>query len=332
MSESAASISDQIEEAYDAALQPVEEAPVDPPETPPETPPEEEPQEIAAEAEEEAEEELLEPQEHWGNEYKETFRTMNRAQQDRWLEREKMFEDKQRERSEEYGRVNTELENSKAAISQFQNMISPLVSDWERQGLAPSQGLMRLVALEKDLRDNPATAVIRMAEQYGVNLEQEIANQPYIDPQTREMQRRVREQEEALETMKRQQTQAREQEQQRVQENAFRQLQAFAGTTDESGAPKYPYVNDPMVQTYMSDALAGGQANSLADAYEQAIGKMREHPFYRDQVQQSTQSTQKKVQRAKEASKVVRGDAPEPITPTNEDAAILKMLEDAGLE
>lgn len=329
MSDSAAedlSYDDQLEAAWDEHNKPEEEIEeTEAPEAVEETTEEpEEATEEAEEPEEEPEADLLEPHQHWKEEDKALFRTLNRQQQEGYLDREKRFQ-------RHYDSTASGFNQAKAAINEYQQMLSPLVQDWERQGLPPSQGLMRLVALEKDLRDNPAQALIRLAGERGVNLEQEYANQPYVDPQVRQVQEELRRVNEEMDKAKRYKEETLQQQQQASQDYAYQQLQTFANTKDDAGNQKYPYINDKTVMSVMGEAMETGQVTNLHDAYEAAMNHMRNHPFFKDQVSKQSDSVQAKVKKAKSASKVVRGET-SAASITNQDADILQMLEDAGLE
>lgn len=288
--------------------------------------PEAEKPEASAEDQPEAEhEELLTPHEHWPSNIKEVFSTFNRSQQDAWMERERLVEAGFREKKAQFDSVN-------GAFSELQEMIKPLVPDWDRQGFTPSQGVRRLVTLEKDLRENPSEAVIRLARDYGVNLEQTIQDQPYVDPQTRAIQDELRREREWRENFERQQAQQAQQQQQAVQQQAVQQIQQYASSVDESGNLKYPYITDDTVLVHMTNAIQAGQAHDVLSAYDAAMNKLKSHPFFKDQVQQQTSQAQAVVQKAKNASKTVTGEAPSGKTSTNQDAETLRMLEEAGFE
>lgn len=311
----------QLEAAWDAQQEASNEEPEateaeEAPEAPEADNPDEEP---------EAEElEQIEPHQHWSNEDKEAFKTLSRPQQDAWVDRERRY-------SHQYDNTARELNSTKQAVGEFHNMISPLVEGWERHGFSPTQGLTRMVALERDLRNDPQAALLRLAKESGVDLEKVHAEQPYVDPQTRQLQEQLRKETEWRENFERQQEQTVQRQQQQVQQQALTQLENFASATDESGNLKYPYVQDKTVMEMMGESIRGGQAQNLPDAYEQAVNSLRSHPLFQEQAQQLSSDTQAKVKKARGASKVVRGDT---ATAENydEDAAILKMLEDAGLE
>ena len=273
---------------------------------------------------EEVEEEKLAPHQHWPAEIKETFAGMTRPQQETWMERERTFE-------QGFQAKAGELNGAKQAIDEFQGMISPLVDGWQRQGITPSAGLMKMVALERDLRENPAQALIGLASQVGVDLQQEVASQPYVDPQTKAIQNELRELKESREREQRETEQRTQLQQQYATENAKQQFFTFANATDESGKPKYPYVNTKEVMGFMGEAMQGGQFTTLEAAYEGAIAYMRNHPFYKDQVTDKTQSVKQKVERAKKASKTVESKANPGSTSASLDAQIMEQLEAHGI-
>jgi hypothetical protein len=270
-------------------------------------------------------EDLLEPQQHWPDNIKEVFTTFNRSQQEAWMERERLVQSGFEQRR-------AELENVKGAMTGFQELIAPLVPEWDRQALSPSAGVRRLVALEKDLRENPSQALTRLAQEYGVNLEQTIQDQPYVDPQTRALQTELQELKGWREEQERQRQQSAQQQQQAVQQQAVQQIQQYASLQDDSGNLKYPYITDDTVLIHMTNAVQSGQAVDVLSAYEVAMEKMKGHPFFKAQVQQQSKQAQATVQKAKNASKTVTGDAPTGSPTTNQDAETLRMLEEAGYD
>ena len=315
-------------EAAEAAAQEAEQPEESPEETPeePTEEPEEAPEEPEEEPEEEAEEEpeaLLDPLHHWPEAQKAVFSTLTRTQQDERMERERQFERGFQEKQAELG-------NALKANEEFVSIINPVVENWQRLGMAPSQGLTRMVALEKDLSADPKAALLRLAETYGVDLPAAVADQPYVDPQTRQLQTQLRQQQETMENFQRQQEDFRRQQEQEAQDNAYRELQIFVDTQDDSGQPKYPFARDKQILTMMGEFIQAGQAQNLPDAYEQAVGTFKNHPVYQSQVQASQSSTQAKVQRAKNASKTTKGEQSNPSY--NEDAALLDQLGQMGYE
>ena len=291
----------------------------------------EEATEEVAEAPEEAAPELMEPHAHWSEDYKNMFSALpSREHQEAVLQRERLFEQgisQKAAEAKQYQQVNQE----------FQQMISPLVQDWQRQGMTPSQGLMTLVALQNDLKSDPKAALVRLAQQQQVDLKSTWEEQPYVDPQTQQLQQMVQQQQQVLQNMQRQQQEQTQQaqlhQQQAVKNNAIQQLAAFASETDESGQLKYPYVKDKTVMEVMSESLTTGQSQSLEQAYSGAVSYLRGHPLFKDMVSQSSEEQAAKVQRAKQASKVAKGQhASSAIEVDDLEADILKQLDAAGYE
>ena len=289
-------------------------------------------EEVAGESEEVAHvEELMEPHAHWSEDYKSMFSALpTRAHQEAVLQRERLFEQGISQKA-------AEAKQHHQANQEFQQMISPLVQDWQRQGMTPSQGLMTLVALQNDLKTDPKAALVRLAQQQQIDLKSTWEEQPYVDPQTLQLQQTVQQQQQALENMQRQQyeqtQQAQLRQQQAVRNNAMQQLATFASETDENGQPKYPYVQDKTVMEVMSESLKTGQSQSLEQAYSGAVSYLRGHPLFKDMVSQSSEEQAAKVQRAKQASKVARGQhASTAIEVDDLEADILKQLDEAGYE
>mgnify|MGYP003153916070 CR=1 FL=1 len=320
MSEEAPSIDDQIAEALEEAEKPVETEVVS------EEVEEEAPEEAQeAPAEEEPEEEelpLLEPQNHWHADDKAFFSTLSREQQDAYV----AHEARQKHRYDEKA---AQANQAAAAVKDFQALVSPAMEEWSRRAISPSQGITQLIQLQQDLIKDPGAALMRLAGEHRVDLGKLHEEQPYIDPQTRQVQSQMREQEERIAQMQRE----REQESRRQQELAGERFKAdyfaFAGAQNEDGTKKYPYAEDKTVLQFMTEAVQTRQAFDIPGAYEWAVSQLSSHPMMQQKVTESKESTRAKVQKAKAASKTVKGD-PATDKPTDIDTAIMRDLEAAG--
>lgn len=269
----------------------------------------------------------LEPLHHWPEAYKGLFKELTPANQKLYMERERKFEDAYRSKS-------TEAAQASRALDDFRKIIAPHLQGWQRQGLTPSQGVTRWAALEKDLQEKPAETLIGLAKQMGVDLGEAIAEQPYVHPAVAGLQDELRQVRETLAQREEHDRQAAQRQRQSQSEAALHQIEAFASETNPDGSKKYPLVEDRLVMQTMSQLLTAGQVRDLPAAYEGAIAHLKQHPLYQETQAQQVQTAQADVTRAEKASRTVQPSAE--AAPAggidDDDAAILRQLEAAGLE
>lgn len=279
-------------------------------------------QEEAAEAEEsEVEEESppIEARHHWKAADKELFAEMPRNVQQRWLEREDEFQSGMVKKGEELAQVRQFQESVQSAVS-------PYVQDWQIKGIDPYTGFQRALAIVGKLDKDPQSALVELAQERGVNLEQAIQDAPYVDPQVHELQRQVRELSEQQETVQQSQTQAQ-------QQGIEQTLRDFEDARDADGNPKHPHFQ--RLFEPMGIYIKTGKAQGLEDAYELA---MRYDPDIQNELAQQNkvstiQSKKESAKRAKAASKTVDSPSTGVTKPTQTlDDAIMEQLEAQGVQ
>lgn len=298
--------------------------------------PTEEPTEAPAEVSEETaqvteeapplEEEKLSPHEHWKAEYKDGFSGMSRPQQDLWLQREKEFE-------QGYQQRGRELNQAKQFVNELHGIIEPVVNDWARQGLKPDAGIRRAIALEQALRDNPAETLISLAQERGVDLQQSWAQQPYEDPAIQEMRKQITELKREREQGQARQEEAQREDYARQHQAAMAQIAGMRDAKDESGNPKYPYIEHLVGN--MTEALTSGRAQTLETAYDLAAQELRSHPLVKDVLAKSTREaadrSQAEADKAREASRTVDSNTTGTANqPKSLDDDILEAIEAHG--
>lgn len=223
---------------------------------------------------EEVIEEVVEPElppidapNSWKKEFKDSFSGIDRSVQEYILQREQDFE-------RGIGEKGQELASFRQRVEQFDNALSPLVQNWQMQGLAPEQGLQSLVAWSQALQSNPQGTLLELAKQYNVNLEETLADQPYVDPAIQQYEQQIRDMQAQMESFQNQQSQAQ-------QNAALQQLDAFEKATDAEGNLKHPWFNYsvtgqngeiryPVVED-MSYLMQTGKCQDTYTAYETAV-------------------------------------------------------------
>ena len=284
-------------------------------------------EEPTEEPSEPVEEEKLTPYDHWKAEYKETFNGMSRAQQEAWIAREREFDQGIQAKGQELGQA-------KRFVAELHSIIEPIANDWARQGLQPAAGIRRAIALKQALRDDPQKALLQLAQERGVDLQQTWAEQPYVDPKVQQLERQLTEQRRQQEEWLAQQEAQREQYAQQQRQQAEQQILTMAEAKSESGELLYPHMQHVMGN--MAQILNNGHANSLESAYHLAVQELRNHPVLRDVLQSQTKATaesrKQEADKAKAASRAVESNTTGATsTPKSLDQDILEALEANGI-
>lgn len=196
----------------------------------------------------------------WGKQYKETFAQIagnpeQRAVAEKWLEQWK-------ETQGYVTRKDQEFADYRKRLDPVYSVIQPYEQYWAQQGMTTETGVRQLLAYAEGLARDPASMIPHLAQMYGVDLQQLVAEQPYIPQEMVALQQQI------------QQLQHANQQQQYQQQQAFHarlgeEIRAFQTATDEQGIPKAPHferVFDTML------ALArGGAAKNIQEAYDKAV-------------------------------------------------------------
>lgn len=160
-------------------------------------------------------------------------------------------------------------------------------------GTDPHTFVRQLVGYYGQLQANPAQTILQLAQQFGVDLEQAIAERPYTDPATSALEQRLNQLEGARH---REMVESRQQESNRI----MQQIQTFAGETDASGNLTHPHFEQ--VQENMTRLINGGVASDLESAYKTAC-KLQEIPATQakgdDEAEKAKQEAARKAAQAK---------------------------------
>lgn len=311
--EEASSLLEDLDAAWDAVEEPEQEEQQHEPEeaeAEPESSEEEEaaPEETQASGDSEAEEDEesdetpIEPPQHWAEEHKDTFRNLPPSAQEFVLQRHRQMEADYTRKSQEVAEVRKALEPAKAHISQM--------------GVSEGEYVRRLAAADQYLTQNPKQGVEWLAKQYGVKLdtgEQGTEEDEFKDPYVQQLEEKVN----ALES----QFQSRQQQEQHASEQQIQQqIEQFASEKDEKGDYKRPHFEQ--VKTHMGALMNSGAAESLEEAYDQAVWARPDlrsellEQQKREAAQQEKQRRKEKAQKAKKAttpaSTGATTEAPEP--------------------
>lgn len=186
-----------------------------------------------------------------------------------------------------FGRQGHEYGNYRRQMDPIAEVISPYVQQFQMNGMTPQQGLTQVLAFADSLARNPdqtfpqlasmykpsnAGQVIQaLAQAWGADLGQVTQEQPYIDPAIQQMLGGVAQELRSVKEWRYQQ----EHEARTAQQAAVLQkLDAFMAAKDETGAPKYPYLD--RLQDRMAAIINGGMVDrrdpeAMQKAYDMAF-------------------------------------------------------------
>lgn len=173
----------------------------------------------------------------------------------KWQEQWKETEGFVTQRNQEYAGFRREAEP-------LLEVIKPYSQYWAQQGLSPAQGVTQVLSYAEALANDPASVIPQLAEMYGVDLRQLVAEQPYVDPEVAALKQQLA----AIQNER--QTWAQQQQQQQHTRIA-EEIQAFQSATDEQGNPKAPHFD--RVFDRMLGLARGGLAQNIQDAYDMAV-------------------------------------------------------------
>lgn len=161
-----------------------------------------------------------------------------------------------------------EQENSKYRknFDPINEFLTPYAQQWASEGMDTISGLRQIMAFRDGLLNNPQETLMRLADMTGVNLQEALADAPYIDPHVQKLQQEQQNLIYELQNMKRQE-ELRTQEQNK--QWLFSQVQAFETAKDIDGNLKHPHAAE-----VFNDMLAlhsMGRAADVEEAYSLAV-------------------------------------------------------------
>jgi hypothetical protein len=263
--------------------------------------------ELEAAAEEAEEVEEVAPPEHWSDEDKQAFVAMDESGREWALRLESNFHKGIEEKSKE-------LKKFRDAIEPYKHLVPP--------GVAEEQVVQQLLNAQAYLQQNPVEGIKWLMQSYGVDEKQfapaetPVEDDLYIDPQVKALQDQIAELKRSNESS----LQKAESERQRAY---FAQIQSFKDETDDNGELLHPHFQ--AVSPVMSGLLTSGRAQTMEDAYQQAVWAVPEYREaeverkIREHAEKQRQATQEAAEKAEKASKTVKGKqsanaAPKPRT------------------
>lgn len=260
-------------------------------------------------------------------EQKATFAALPRPVQEQVVAVEKAREAEYTRRSQEFAEFKRTAEPLVQALQPFQEYLTKIAP---ATGMQPHQLVSSILAAEYNLRtgspEQKYAAFAHLAQQYGVDLGALSRGEVAMpDPTITQLRQQLSD----LQQWKAVQEQTFQQHQ---QEQVSSAIQAFESAKDESGKPKYPYFQ--AVKGTMGQIMAEGKAQTLEDAYAQAVAPIMADLSAAMQKQTQLEESQKQARLAKaEKAAPVRssGNQPGGQVVKGLDAHISRALEAAGL-
>lgn len=253
----------------------------------------------------------LAPPDRWNQKFKDPFNALGglqagqplpegfdpRAVQQAWLD---FHEDRQS--------YVTPLEQERAQLrsqlDRYNQVLAPYEQSWRMAGMTPEQGVSQLLAWSAALQQDPQTALRKLAQSYGVDINQMVDQQEWVPPEVADLRNQVDHLNNALTQF---QTNAVSQQKYQQETAIEQQLTAFRTATDEHGNPKHPHYEtlEPLMAGIYTSALQQVQRGALAEMpsleaiYEQAAYA---HPDIRNELMRSREE-QEAAQKAAAAKK-----------------------------
>lgn len=237
----------------------------------------------------------------WGQKYKETFSKIagspeQRAAAEAWLEQWKEtqgYVTKKEQEAAEY----------RKRFDPIHDVIKPYEHYWHQQGMDAASGVRQLVSYAEQLARNPRAMIPQLAQMYGVDIAELVAEQPYIDPQVAQLQAELQAVRGGLQQ---QQLQQQQQQYNRLTE----EVRAFETATDENGNPRHPHF--ARVFDHMIGLARGGLASTIQDAYEKAVylDKDLQAELSAQRAQSEAVTRAAEAKKALDASRTVKSKAP----------------------
>lgn len=196
----------------------------------------------------------------WGKQYKDVFGKIagspdHRDVAEAWVNHWKETQGYITKRDQEYAAY-------RQRFDPIYERIRPYEQYWQMQGMTAEAGVTQLLSYAEALARDPASMIPQLAQMYGVDLNQLVQQQPYVDPEVQTLKQQ-------LQQMQQAQQQSVQQQQYQVQHRLTEEIRAFADSVDEQGNPKAPHFQ--RVFDKMVGLARGGLAKDIQSAYDLAV-------------------------------------------------------------
>ena len=290
---------------------------------------------------------LLEAPEFWSKEQKELFTQLQGFENSRgiaegwvnqWNDNQKYITQKSQSLADE----RRQFENQLNEYNHYQQALQGILPTWQAQGIAPSVGIAQMAHYGQMLHTDPQALIHEVAKFAGIDLNQLVEDQPYIDPAVQD---RLR----TLEQINQQLQQAIGQNQQGQQEQQLRAnvelAQRFIDAKGEDGNALHPHIqqDSPYAERIGQDVLFLlqnpnsdiAQTTDISERFKKAYEKaVQFHPDIQNEIKEAQEKAaakerQAKAEEAKKAS--VRTDSKSKDAPKRNPSNINEIFDDFSL-
>ncbi len=233
--------------------------------------------------------EALEPPEYFTKEQKEAFKAIqDRQAQEAWVSQYNEHQKYITQKSQEIAEQKRNLET----FNQYQQAIQPLNEHWQKNAIHPAMGLAQLAHYGQMMYSNPQGLIQEIAQSAGIDLNQVVEDQPYIDPNTRSLQQE-------LQQLKQYIGQTQQEKANQSAQAIQHEVNVFADAKDSNGNLAHPYIEK--VAPIMAQLIQtqGNGIDDLQSAYDFAT---QYNPEIQKEVQAQAEKERAK-QRQAEADK-----------------------------
>ena len=260
------------------------------------------------------------PPEHWSSADKDEFESLPDGARDFVLRRYKSMEG-------DYTEKTKAIAGDRARFEKLDHVLAPHREQFAQSGVDEAAAVAQLFQAQRYLQTQPVEALRWLAQTAGVDLSQlggSAANEEdpdeWVDPQVKQLQQRLNQQESYMASLQEQQARERE-------TGFLQQIQGFQHQKSADGELSHPHMEAVMPQ--MTGLLQSRQATSLQDAYDKAIWmvpEIREKVLSSSKEQQTAEQT-RRVKRAKRAGREVKSESA-PVEP-NRPMSLRETLQKA---
>jgi hypothetical protein len=204
----------------------------------------------------------------WSSDERARFTSLPKDAQDFVLSRQKAMESN-------YNRKLTEAGEFRKSVEPLASVTQEHADYFASLGAAPHEAIRNMVAVSRVLDTGTYAQKVQILQQLAHNYGLPFALQQAEDPHAPGGQRyaEIYDQRAELANTRAQLEQIRRAHEATQQQTFVSQVQAFAGTQDANGNPKYPFFEQ--VRGAMSQMMLAGQAATLEDAYAKAVGPIQ---------------------------------------------------------
>jgi len=213
-------------------------------------------EEVATEVEGSPETEEVEAPQHWSAKDREEFSKIPSEGRELVLRRYKEME-------ADYTRKTQRLAEESRSSRELEKVFEPYEQVLALNGVDKSALLKQYLAIDANMGKDPEGTLKWLAQQRGIDLNSLAgAEETYVEPEIAEIRKHYQEFRQEISNIRNDLNQVKT-------VPISQQVELFAGEKDASGNLKRPFFNE--VRTQMGVFMQNGLANSLEDAYEQAV-------------------------------------------------------------